>query len=80
MRTVVLFLLLSGAASAEQLALNRLDAGREVISPKQQALEEEEAPLSRYPKVWYPIEEPAKPKPRGEAKWAQDGYLFKYSF
>ncbi|MGH8726862.1 MAG: hypothetical protein ACREV9_01600 [Burkholderiales bacterium] len=77
---VIALLLLSGAASAEEIALSRLDAGRKIVSPKAQVAEQEEAPRSRFPRVWYPIEKSPIPKERNEVTWAKDGYLFKYSF
>jgi hypothetical protein len=37
-----------------------------------------EPSVTRYPDRWHTVREEPKPKPR--ATWAQDGYLFKYSF
>jgi hypothetical protein len=45
---------------------------------KRLKIEVTEPSVPRYPEYWHPVREEAKREPR--ATWAQDGYLFKYSF
>ena len=56
-------------------AVQRIDVHPQVRESNERL---QESSVTRYPEYWHPIREETKPEPR--TTWAQDGYLFRYSF
>ncbi|MGH8720306.1 MAG: hypothetical protein ACREV0_15420 [Burkholderiales bacterium] len=71
-----------GTAFAGDADSARWNQESRLATPPGLPLEDENKPAikRRFPNVWHPIQEPAKPPVRSEPVWAQDGYVFKYSF